>query len=126
MLIGNLNSKLSKSKRNGSIINTLGKLGDSKNPIFKMKTLPPIEMRWIRLNKGDKKTRPHKHDEIDSMIILIKGRHEVLVNDKEKIILKDVGDYIFLEPGDLHKWETKKNTLLLVIRWIVPSPFITH
>jgi hypothetical protein len=119
MKSGNLNSRLKLAKRNGSVINRLGKLGDSKNPIFNMKTLPPIEVRWISLNAGEKKTVPHKHDEIQTLIVIIKGRHEVTINKKKKVILSKEADYIFIEPGDLHTWETKKDTLLLVIRWKV-------
>ncbi len=116
---GNLNTQLAGSKRNGSIINKLGRLGDSHNPIFNTKNIPPIEVRWIRLNKGDEKTIPHKHEEIQTLITLIRGRHDITINKKTKVILQKEGDYVFIEPGDLHCWKTKKNTLLLVVRWKV-------
>lgn len=116
---GNLNFELRKNRRNGSVVNRLGKLGDSFNPIFDTKNIPPFEMRWIRLTKGDEKNVPHQHDAIQSLIVLIRGRHDVLINKKTKVNLTKEGDYIFIEPGDLHTWQTKRDTLLLVVRWKV-------
>jgi hypothetical protein len=117
MKTGNLNSKLKNSQRNGSLINKLGKFGDSKNPIFNYKNIPPIEARWLRLNKGEKKTEPHTHTNIQTQITLVRRHHEVTVNSNKKVSLKNEGDYIFIEPNDLHTWVTKKDTLLMVLRW---------
>ncbi|MES2315579.1 MAG: cupin domain-containing protein [Patescibacteria group bacterium] len=114
---GNFNSKLKHSQRNGSLINRLGKLGDSKNPIFDFKNIPKIEVRWIRLKKGDTKTVPHKHKVIQTLIILVRGHHEVTINKSKMVPLKKEGDFIFIEPNDLHTWVTKKDTLLMVLRW---------
>ncbi len=116
MIKGNFNLQLKDSQRNGSVINGLGSLGDSVNPIFSSDIVPGIEFRWIRLKAGEEKTIPHTHVGIRTLIILIRGQHVVSIAG-ETVSLEHEGDYLFIEPNDEHRWQTKKDTLLAVIRW---------
>jgi hypothetical protein len=118
MRTGNFNLKLKDSQRNGSVVNGLGSLGDGVNPIFEESIVPEVELRWIRLNAGDEKTVPHTHEGIRTLIILMRGQHVVTLVG-QTISLENEGDYLFIEQHEEHTWQTKKDTLLAILRWKV-------
>lgn len=76
-------------------------------------------VRWIRLNSKDRKKRPHQNFKKSALVILIAGKHKVVLPKTQTVaLLTNPGDYIFLPPRTLHGWECLKNdTTLIAITW---------
>ncbi len=113
MKTGNLNTELGDDARGGYIVNGLSKKGV---PLLGLEESPDFQVRWIRLNKAESKPEAHSDSITQALVILIKGHHAVFVDGAE-IYLQNEGDYVYLAPNEMHSWEAKEDTLLLVVRW---------
>jgi quercetin dioxygenase-like cupin family protein len=112
MRYGNLEKELGGDLRGGFVIDGLME----HRGLFPVVATGKFQVRWVHLKKGETKSTPHANIDILALVILISGSHHVYFGE-DTVELENIGDYVYIEPGDLHSWEAKEDTLLLVIRW---------
>ena|SRR5688572_13983650 len=77
---------------------------------------PDIEVKWGIEPAGRTKASAGVNKVSKTLAILIKGTFIMNVDGKE-IVLKEPGDYVYHEAGEVHTWQAVTDCVVLTVRW---------
>ncbi len=77
-----------------------------------------FELKWGNHSAGESKSQVGTNQTAQSLAILISGQFQFEFPDqKQTIILKQLGDYVYYPAGISHTWKALEDCLLLTLRW---------